>query len=165
MQMAKLNRLEREQVLGTRPFHCGECNRAVERDQPPASRNRERQQVGVSQLARPVHVGRVHEVLVEQAHVVRPELVRLVRRRRSQSGHDFSDGVTPRIRRVRENSHAAVLRDRTRRPALTAVLREPGARRFVRGVVGAISAMSTLTSSRLRISTRRRSATGPQARW
>lgn len=69
------SRSDHRQVLGTGMSHGGQGDRLVEGDEPGLVGGRERQQIGIGDLAMAVQFGVVKELRVEQTDRARPVLV------------------------------------------------------------------------------------------
>ena len=127
--------------------------------------DREREQVEIGQLARTMNPRRVSDARIEQAHIVRPELVQRTRGRLGQPLGDHPQRRRVRISRVRHHAHARRLSDRARRPALCRALSlNQAAQPHAASDPDRGAQINTLTSSSALISTHRPRAADRSAR-
>ena len=100
-------------------------DRRVERHEAASLVNREGEQIKVGDLARPVNSVAIGDAGIQQADVIRPELMLVCGDRFAESFHDRPDLQRVGVVRVRHDSHTPVLRDRTRGPAVSSSRGEP----------------------------------------
>ena len=74
-----------------------QCDRVIECDQATSSMHRQRQQIDIGELPRPVNAGRVDDGRVEQAYVIGPEFVYVALRRRREALDDELRGDCVRV--------------------------------------------------------------------
>lgn len=97
----------------------------IERDESPAMPDRERKQVGIRYLSRAVDPRWIDDALIEQADVIRPELVKRGCACLPKTFRNCDHGTGIGIARMRNDPDATILRDRARSPAAPGVGSKP----------------------------------------
>jgi hypothetical protein len=108
----------------------------VEGDEAQAVPDRQAEQPGVGHLAVAEQLVGIEMLFVEQAHITGHEQVVLGQCGFAQALRHAGGRQRVRVTRLRHDAHAAVLRDRARRPAELDVLGQPRGRALVVQVVG-----------------------------
>ena len=118
---------EHDEIRRARPDDRFERDRPVEGHESAAMGDRQREEVGVGDLAGAVNSRPVEDLLVEQAQLARPELMVLALRGARQAGDRERRRHRARIPRLADHAHEAVLGQCARSPAVMNLRPEPEA--------------------------------------
>ena len=114
-----------DQRLRIRLVHRRNGNGRVERHQATSAFNRQGQKIDVRQLPGTQEAPAVHDRIIQKADAIRNEQMVRSRNRRTQPHHGVGDGQRVRIRGLRQNADAPVLRQWAGCPAVVDIAREP----------------------------------------
>lgn len=123
--------------IASRVHDCAERYRAIEGCETAAHADRQAQEIHVGQLTMTAYEGRLENLVISKRDGGRPERVVIACAEPPQSFYQFrrpSRGGT--VGRTRDYSNESIFRDRTRRPAIGAVIGKPVVGELVMNVIG-----------------------------
>ena len=110
---ARAQLLQSQQIARRSFCDRGERDAAVEGDEPAFMLNRDGKEVYVGKLPRSMDSCRIDDVRIQQSDIVRPEFVDIFPARGRETLNDGLDRQRVWIARIRHDTDAAVLCDRT----------------------------------------------------